>query len=33
MLTAEETVNSDAIKQAIESRDGRRLASFYADDA
>jgi ketosteroid isomerase-like protein len=27
------SVNSAALKQAIESRDGRMLSSFYADDA
>jgi ketosteroid isomerase-like protein len=27
------TVTGDALKQAIEARDGRMLASFYADDA
>lgn len=27
------TVNGAAIKRAIEGRDGRALASFYADDA
>jgi hypothetical protein len=26
-------VTGDALKQAIESRDGRMLSSFYADDA
>ena len=26
-------VTGAALKQAIEARDGRRLASFYADDA
>ncbi|GGA58426.1 hypothetical protein GCM10011385_10070 [Nitratireductor aestuarii] len=31
--TTVERVNGAAIKQAIENRDGRRLASFYADDA
>jgi ketosteroid isomerase-like protein len=31
--TKTDAVTSAAIKQAIESRDGRALASFYADDA
>ena len=31
--TATKTVNCDALKQAIENRDGRMLTSFYADDA
>jgi ketosteroid isomerase-like protein len=33
MLQTKEIVNGAAIKKAIESRDGRMLASFYADDA
>lgn len=33
MLTKIDRVNGAAIKEAIEGRDGRRLASFYADDA
>jgi len=33
MATTTSTVNGAAIKRAIESRDGRTLASFYADDA
>ena len=33
MATGSITVNGAAIKQAIESRDGRMLASFYADKA
>jgi ketosteroid isomerase-like protein len=31
--TKTDAVTGAAIKQAIESRDGRALASFYADDA
>lgn len=31
--TMSKTVTGDALKQAIEARDGRMLASFYADDA
>ena len=33
MATMTTQVNGAAIKRAIESRDGRMLASFYADDA
>ena len=33
MATTTSTVNGAAIKRAIESRDGRMLAGFYADDA
>jgi ketosteroid isomerase-like protein len=33
MATKANGVNGSAIRQAIESRDGRMLASFYADDA
>ena len=33
MLTEASPVTGAAIKQAIESRDGRTLSSFYADDA
>lgn len=33
MLTAAEAVTGAHIKQAIETRDGGTLASFYADDA
>ena len=33
MDTRNPTVNGVAIKRAIESRDGRTLSSFYADDA
>ncbi|MCZ0963174.1 nuclear transport factor 2 family protein [Paracoccus benzoatiresistens] len=33
MLTTSTPVTGDAIKQAIENRDGRTLASFYADHA
>ncbi|MBB1490159.1 MULTISPECIES: nuclear transport factor 2 family protein [unclassified Paracoccus (in: a-proteobacteria)] len=31
--TTTERVSASGLKQAIESRDGRRLAGFYADDA
>jgi ketosteroid isomerase-like protein len=31
--TKTDTVTGAALKQAIESRDGRALSSFYADDA
>lgn len=31
--TVTERVSAQGIKQAIEGRDGRRLAGFYADDA
>jgi ketosteroid isomerase-like protein len=33
MATSSNGVDSAAIKRAIENRDGRMLASFYADDA
>lgn len=33
MASNVDTVTGSAIKRAIESRDGRMLASFYADDA
>ncbi|CAN7208463.1 nuclear transport factor 2 family protein [Mesorhizobium caraganae] len=33
MLTKTQSVDGAAIKKAIEGRDGRMLASFYADDA
>ena len=33
MSTKTDTVTGAAIKRAIEGRDGRMLASFYADDA
>lgn len=33
MLETREIVNGASIKKAIESRDGRMLSSFYADDA
>jgi ketosteroid isomerase-like protein len=33
MSTKTEAVTATAIKRAIESRDGRMLASFYSDDA
>ena len=33
MLTKTQAVDGAAIKQAIEGRDGRRLAGFYADSA
>jgi len=33
MLEKPQEVTGSTIKQAIESRDGRLLASFYADDA
>lgn len=33
MATKTETVTGAAIKQAIETRDGKMLAGFYADDA
>ena len=33
MLATTQAVNGAAIKQAIETRDGRTLSSFYADDA
>jgi ketosteroid isomerase-like protein len=33
MLTQTRPVDGAAIKQAIETRDGRMLAGFYADDA
>jgi ketosteroid isomerase-like protein len=33
MLTKVDTVTGAAIREAIEGRDGRMLASFYADDA
>jgi ketosteroid isomerase-like protein len=33
MVRTMEKVNGAAIRKAIESRDGRMLASFYADDA
>jgi ketosteroid isomerase-like protein len=33
MLTKSTTVDGPAIKKAIEGRDGKLLASFYADDA
>lgn len=33
MSTKTEAVTSEAITRAIEGRDGRMLASFYADDA
>jgi ketosteroid isomerase-like protein len=33
MTTMTSTVNGAALKRAIETRDGRTLASFYADDA
>jgi len=33
MLTKTEPVTGAAIKRAIETRDGRALASFYADNA
>ncbi|MBV9218181.1 MAG: nuclear transport factor 2 family protein [Methylobacteriaceae bacterium] len=33
MLTRTDVVTGAAIKRAIEGRDGRMLASFYADDA
>ena len=33
MLTQTEAVTADALKQAIETRDGSRLTEFYADDA
>jgi ketosteroid isomerase-like protein len=33
MATNSNTIDSAAIKHAIENRDGRMLASFYADDA
>jgi len=32
-MLAKETVTGAAIKQAIETRDGRMLSSFYNDDA
>lgn len=32
-VTKTQAVSSAAIRQAIEGRDGRMLASFYADDA
>ena len=32
-MDARTTVNGGALKQAIETRDGRMLTSFYADDA
>lgn len=31
--TSFESVSAGGLKEAIETRDGRRLASFYADDA
>jgi ketosteroid isomerase-like protein len=33
MLTKTQAVDGAAIKKAIESRDGKLLSSFYADDA
>ena len=33
MATETDAVSGDAIKRAIEGRDGRTLASFYAEDA
>jgi ketosteroid isomerase-like protein len=33
MLQTKEAVNGASIKKAIESRDGKMLSSFYADDA
>ncbi|MER8866194.1 nuclear transport factor 2 family protein [Mesorhizobium sp. M0751] len=33
MLTNTQTIDGAAIKKAIEGRDGKLLASFYADDA
>jgi ketosteroid isomerase-like protein len=33
MTTKNDAVTGAALKQAIEARDGRRLASFYSDDA
>ena len=33
MQTMADAVTGTALKQAIEARDGRKLASFYADDA
>ena len=33
MLQQTDSVTADAIKQAIEARDGLRLTGFYADDA
>ncbi|MER9266606.1 nuclear transport factor 2 family protein [Mesorhizobium sp. M0410] len=33
MLTKTHTIDGAAIKKAIEGRDGKLLASFYADDA
>lgn len=33
MLQTKETVTPAALKHAIESRDGKMLSSFYADDA
>ena len=33
MLTKTQVVDGAAIKKAIESRDGKMLSSFYADDA